>query len=240
MPEQFIVFQSFSDLGLAQELSKKLTSFEIEHRLEKVPAMLDSNILGVTYQPDISIKLHAVDFTKASNLLVEYYKPQVEMIGTDYYLYDFSNEELLEILAKPDEWNPLDFHLSLKILKSRGIAVSEQQITTLKEERVKELAKPEKTASGLITIGYIFIFFGFVALINILTKKEFNFFPGILLFGAFLGSHLSKDKKTLPDGRRLFCYNNHDRFHGGIIFYISVGLLVLTAVLWIVKQSINH
>jgi hypothetical protein len=237
MSEQFLPFQSFSDIELAKLLSEKLSDNKIEPQLEKAAHILDSNILGTSSSPDFTIKLRSEDFIRAHQSLEEYYKKQIDDIEPDYYLFDFSNDELKEIIAKPDEWNPLDYQLSQKILADRGVFIDSNKIQTLKAERKKELSKPEKPGSIFIIIGYFFCFTGLVAILTILTGGEKNYFPTSLLLSVFFGHHLINYKKTLPDGQLVYSYGESDRWHGRVIFYSSLFFLFFIIGAWLFITS---
>lgn len=237
MGEQFLSFQSFSDIELAKHLSEKLSENKIEHELEKATHILDKNIVGTSSSPDYSIKIRPVDFSRAHQALEDYYKSQIDNIEPDYYLFDFTTEELQEIIAKPDEWNPLDYQLSQKILSNRGFDIDTQKIQFLKEQRTKELAIPEKSGLSFIAAGYILCFSGLLAVIAIFIRGAINYLPSGLLLSVFFGHHLSIYKKILPDGQTVFGFNDSDRRHGRIIFYCSLLFLIFSAIGWMYTYS---
>jgi len=71
-------------------------------------------------------------------------KAEINEVEKDYYLLSFSDEELIDVIAKSDEWNKFDVELAQKILKEKGKEVTEQQITQIKQQRIEELSKPEE------------------------------------------------------------------------------------------------
>ena len=109
MNEPFIVFQSFYDISLAQEMAEKLKQNDIPLEIEDTSSPIDPVIIGSGLDAEIRIKLRQQDFNKAHSVLEEYYTDQLDTIGKDYYLYDFSDQELIEIIEKPDEWGVLDY-----------------------------------------------------------------------------------------------------------------------------------
>jgi len=68
----------------------------------------------------------------------------INEISKEHYLYDFTNEELFDILFKKDEWSELDFQLSIKILNERGEKVDKKLLKKLEEERLNSLKEPKK------------------------------------------------------------------------------------------------
>jgi hypothetical protein len=117
-------------------------------------------------------------------------------------LFSFSNEELKEIIEKKDEWNDLDYALSINLLKNRGVEITKEEILEAKNKRVEELRKPDISSSKWIDLGYVFAILG-----------------GFL--GFVIGYLLLTQKKTLPNGERIFAYSLDDRKHGKRILYVG-------------------
>lgn len=137
---------------------------------------------------------------KATLAYEEYFAKQLDNVPEDYYLLTFTNDELLEIVAKPDEWGAFDYQLAQKLLKERGVDITKEKTDRLKADRYKELAKPEGEPAKNI-VGYY--------IISIL------FFPVGLIIGWVWGY----SKKQLPDGYKVYTYNNSVRNHGRTIFF---------------------
>ena len=225
MSDQFIPFQSFSDSELANDFVEKLEQNEIDYEIENVRKILDSTIAGVSSDPDIIIKLRPEDFTKARHRLEDYYKSQIGNIDKDYYLFSFTNEELFEIISKPDEWNSFDFVFAQKLLAERGQKVDASFLEILKSNRKKELSKLEQPGFFLYFIAYLFILAGLLSFIS----STFNYYDLnylTTLFGFFIGRHIYRSKKTLPDGQTLFSYSQKDKNHGKILMYLGLVIFI--------------
>src|SRR5690349_14581653 len=108
MPEEFLPFHSFSDQESATAFAEELEKSGIPVETSAVRSMLDANWIGTSANPVITLKIASVDFEKANLVLDTYYKELAATIDSDYYLFSFSNQELFEIAAKPDEWGHLD------------------------------------------------------------------------------------------------------------------------------------
>ena len=128
---------------------------------------------------------------------------QIDSVDKDYYLFNFTDLELMEVITKRDEWGHLDFILAQKILKERGKEIKPEVVELLKKQRLEELAKPEENQKAWIYAGYITAVLG-----------------GFL--GIFIGWHLSTYKKTLPNGDRVYGHSQSDRKHGNRILIIGV------------------
>ncbi len=217
MPEQFETFLSFNDEEMAVAVAEKLQNSSIEFVVEKSKPLLDTSFVDTTINQNIHIKLRRSDFQKGHKALEDYYQTQLDNLDQDYYLLSFSTDELKELVAKPDEWGHFDFQLAQKLLKERGHEINADSINKLKEDRIKELAEPEKASKLLLFFGYCFIPFG-------------------VIVGYFIGRHLFYSKKTLPNGQVVFSYRESDRKHGDRIMIISGILLILSLAFLIVTK----
>lgn len=213
MPE-FITFKKFDDAALARALTHLLEENGIEYQAEEGAFSFDPTFgTSKELSTEYSVKISPDDFTRATELLKASEADDIANLDKDYYLYSFTNVELEEILLKADEWSTFDYELARKLLAERGADVSDEAIANFNEQREIELKKPEAPQTTWIIVGYIFALAG-----------------GIL--GIFIGWHLSSYKKTLPNGERVYEYNEPDRKQGRIIFYISI---VTTTIAFIFK-----
>lgn len=209
MESELLTFKQFNDPALAEELIGLLAENNIKYLVEEQQADFNpltaiNNELAKSY----SVKIDAGNFTKVTLLLKEREDQYINNVEADHYLFDFTDEELTEILEKEDEWSSFDYELAKKILNQRGIIVDTPKLATLNQKRIEELRAPEPSQLTWIIIGYICALLG-----------------GVL--GFFIGWHLSSHKKTLPNGESVYAHNPDDRKHGKIIFYLSfIGLAI--------------
>lgn len=216
MQEDYAVFRSFTDADLAQEIAKKLAEQNVSFQLENTSSPIDPLIIGSGLDADVRLKVRVQDFEKAQRILEDYYHRQLDTIDDDYYLFAFADDELIDVVSKPDEWGELDYLLAQKILSGRGIPIESQTLVSLKQERLQTIAKPEAVERSWIFLGY------FIAVV---------FSP----VGIFFGSTLLTLKKTLPNGQRVYSYSEGTRKHGRVILAIAS---VLTS-LWIVLRIMS-
>ncbi len=88
----------------------------------------------------------------------------------------FSDDELIEVISKSDEWNKFDISLAKKLLKEKGKEITPEEIEEIEEikrQRILELSKPEKDQKIYIIsrifsciFGRIFGVFYWVAFVN--------------------------------------------------------------------------
>lgn len=215
MNKSFVEFQRFSSKTELQKVIKILAENNIEYIIEDVSVnlepVLSSNKLGLEFL----LKIEQVNFEKANKILDEFYSFEIYEIENDYYLFSFSDDELLEVIIKSDEWNKFDVKLAQKILRLKGKGLSNLEIGKIRAQRIIELSKPEKKQSIWIFVGYISSILG-----------------GFL--GIFIGWHLLTFKKTLPNGNRIYNYSNEDRKHGNQILILGI----LSIIIWILINII--
>ena len=81
--------------------------------------------------------------------------------------------------------------------------MTKEDILEAKNKRIEELRQPDRSSSKWIDLGYVFAILG-----------------GFL--GFIIGYLLLTQKKTLPNGERVFAYSLEDRKHGKRILYVGV------------------
>lgn len=206
MNENYSVFRKYPTLEQVKDLESLLNKNDIATEIADNIPPVDSSFSGSTLQNQYEIKIPLTDFEKAEKILDENAENLIDEVDKDHYLFSFTDDELYEILLKADEWNEFDYKLAQKILIQRGKSVDTELLKALKKQRIELLAKPEENQKSRIMAGYIFAILG-----------------GFL--GILIGYSLWTSKKSLPNGQKVYSYNEKDRAHGKNIFYI--GLIVL-------------
>jgi hypothetical protein len=213
----FTTFKTFHDKETAEDFSDVLKEKGIEFYIEEDEPGFDPSYANNPMDTDYHIMIRESDFEKANQAYEDYFEKQLDHIPSDYYLYSFTDKELKEIVAKPDEWGSLDYLLAQKILAQRGLPVSEEEKQTLRTERSKVLQQPEKEKDLSIILYYIISLF----------------FP----VGIVIGWVWTNSKKTLPDGTKVYRYNANLQRHGRIIFIFSLLLLVLAVLFSLARRQ---
>ena len=101
------------------------------------------------------VKLAGADFEWVRRLQEEGSRDALTTLDPDHYLFKFSDAELFELLAKPEEWSPLDVTLAGQLLRQRGRDVSADTIRLLREHRTIEQKRPEESQKPMIMWGYV-------------------------------------------------------------------------------------
>ena len=206
MNEEFITFEKFNDQNSAKELGDLFAEQNIEFVLVDNSLSFDPTFANNGFGKEYCIKLKKSDFEKANKVLADKSENEINEIDEDYYLLSFTDDELIEVITKSDEWNKFDISLAKKLLKDKGKEITPEKIEEIKGQRIIELSQPEEGQKGYIILGYITAFLG-----------------GLL--GIFIGWHLLTYKKTLPNGNRIYAYSDNDRKQGNRI--LTIGYIFL-------------
>ena len=202
---EFVIFQKYSDQASALELEALLKEEHIEYRLEENSSYFSPTFVNSNLEKEFAVKLKKEDFERAEQLVEKTILEQINSIQSDYYLFEYTDDELIEIVKNKYEWNKFDFLLAQKILKERGKQVSAEELNAFKDEHISTLAEPAKSSTLWIIIGYGFSLLGG-------------------LFGIAIGWHLFNYKKTLPTGDVVYVHSESDKKHGFFIFIIGIAV----------------
>ncbi len=212
---QYALFKSYHNEEEAKRMAERLDEAGIEYKvLDTAPSVDLTFTGGAEAMNETQIAVFVGHFKKALEVMEQESIDMIDQVDDSHYLYQFSNEELHEVLTKYDEWSAFDYKLSQKILRERGEAISDEQIEELKQKRLEVLAEPKGGQKGWILVGYLFAILGG-------------------LFGVAIGYSLMSAKNTLPDGNKVHVYTEEIRNHGRKIFYVGLVLFVVELLLGI-------
>lgn len=131
--------------------------------------------------------------------------------ATEAFLADFSDEELLEVVAKSDEWNEETVRTAERMLRKRGIEITDVEKVEMEYRRIIEIRKPQTGDPVWMAIAFLSILAG-----------------GI--FGILIGMGYRYLKDRDPNGRRFYIYDDHTRWWGGLFMIAGI----VSFVLWFV------
>ena len=220
--EEYIPFRRFDFRQDVQQFVEILEKNEIDYKLEECPKDANLYFFNRPQEKEFLLKLRHEDFKKADEFVVKHTEVTDVELDTNHYLYSFTDEELIEILDNPYEWNEIDRSFAPKLLENRGFDLSKLDIEGRKEKYVEELLKGKghkEAPKWMIIVGYITAFFG-----------------GFL--GIAIGWGLVKMKTTLPNGKQVYTYNEKSQKHGVNIFILSVVMFVICIIYQIVVHLI--
>lgn len=204
-------FQTYPSPEAAQPLLAALDrediAYRTEHTTTQTTGALDASFGTNQNLRKFVVQLSLADFERAQALLDAEYRAALDQLAPDHYLFSFTDEELFDLLAQPDEWSALDVALAGQLLRQRGRDVSPDTLRLLRQRRVAELARPAADHSARIVAGYLTALLG-----------------GVL--GIVLGADLYFSRRQLPSGQYAPTYSAADRVHG-------LRILVLGAVMFL-------
>ncbi|SDI28966.1 hypothetical protein SAMN05421846_10626 [Chryseobacterium taeanense] len=202
MSNELSVHRKFIYKDDALELARILEENYFVYELTDNSSKLDASFGGDINTKQYELKIRKDDFIEVEKIEEDLVKNDLENVEKSYHLFDYSDEELIEIVTKKDEWNKFDYLLAQKILKERGKEINPELLYVINKQRIESLSVQEESPVWLIIIGYVSAFFA-----------------GFL--GIFIGGYLMYYKKALPNGDRIYGFNRNDRSHGQNILIIS-------------------
>jgi hypothetical protein len=218
MTGQLIKYRSFNDKALAIELYQKLSADGIPVAWEDTEGFFDASFANNEFLNIYYIKIRQEDFKKADEILMRSVSESKNEPVGDYYLLSFSNEELIDVLKKPDEWNEFDRYWAKKILEKKGIDIKQEDLEQARVQRLAELKQPW-------TLDKLWIICAIA-----LWVAAFWF---IHVYGAvaviFIGGYIALSKKTMPDGQRVKAFSAGDRLIGKIV--LAAGFILALFIL---------
>lgn len=212
-----ITFRTAPTKREAEEMVELLAKNGIKSVITKDSGDLDAAIQGESLSNKFEIHIRETQHEAAEAILIVEAKKDLEKITSDYYLHNFSDEELLKVLVEHNEWSEFDVLCSEKILSNRDVIVDLEEIEKQRTLRDASFETPENGQVGWIVFGYIASFLG-----------------GFI--GILLGYSLWKSKKRLPNGRKVPAYNQGIRRHGKNIFYIGIVIFLIFAVIRLIQM----
>lgn len=214
---EIVTYRKYKTEEEAISLIELLKAYDIEHYVENISPAVDITFTGgMGLEDKIAIKLKSIDFVRVDTLLSKIATDNIDLVDKDHYLFDFSDNELFEIIENYNEWGNTDFILAQKILRDRGKGISDEKVQELKNKKNAELRQPEKGHKGWLIFGFITAILG-----------------GLL--GIFIGYHHFKFKKSIPTGEKVYAYDTETRRIGLKIFYVGMIVLPIWIVIWVLN-----
>lgn len=221
MPDKPIVFKTLSNIDEAEKIGEQFNLHQIAYEIESPPQLLDRNFIGEQPMPEHYIKIRPSDFTRANEIVDDLYKNIAATVGKDYYLFDFSDEQILDVANHKTEWGDLNYYVALEILAKRGITY-DKQLTNVLEEEAAAIA-PHSAKPIYLVLVYIMLAASFIVP-----------YPYLSIGGLIAGLFLYGANKTLRNGTRIPYYDTNGRKNG--IFMITIAAL---SILWFLYRLIS-
>jgi hypothetical protein len=216
----YSTFKRFVNKGEAEDLVLFLQEKGIVCRLKDNTTHFDVSFSNNPMMNDFHVEVASQDFLRADELLQAEMEKSIHEIESDYYLFSFSDAELLEIIQKRDEWSSFDFVLSKHILKQRGAAPDPTVIQENFDSRIEELRVEVKAPQWMLILGYVAAF----SVLLLVFLPEFA-----IPFALLMGVTMRFRYKTLPTGEKVSFYDAASRKHGLIIILLAIAFSIIAA-----------
>ena len=207
----FEEYKTFTNHTEVKEFTELMDQNHIEYKVHKITPVLDPAFAGNTQNDNIVIKIKPSDVEQVEQILLNEVDVNVEDLAPDYYLLLFTDDELMDVVVKKDEWNDFDYVLAQKLLKERGKEITPEVLEMIRRQRISELSKQNPYPGHWIIAGYVFSILGG-------------------LIGVFIGLMLIWDTKKLPGGAKIYAYDSKARRHGKMILAVGLIMLILTII----------
>lgn len=240
---EWMVLETFPTKEEAKALADLLSENAIESDLV-IDANMGGDPLGLDFQnrgaDSCIVRVRAGKISEARRLLEVAIQStaasNAEALGQEMFK-DFSDEELLEVLQKPDEWNLENVAVAQKILASHGKSYTKEDLDRFFTERVEDLRKPQTVKWGSFAGAFAMASCAILLdVLNFFHLESTNFLYALLIAGllAFLGFLASLNwtyrKKRLPNGEKVFLFSNAARHVGFVSLVLSALGLGLTVI----------
>jgi hypothetical protein len=206
---RYATYEKFFNPDQAEPILDILKDNEIPYEFAAVnKPVVDPLLSGGVPAYEYEVKIPANQFETANRLLREKIQINLNEIDPDYYLFTFDDNELIGILKEPDEWGRLDYVIARKILETRGIRFSAEELDAFWNTKMEKLAQPEKAGSLGKWGGY-------------------SLSVGVCFIGIVTGLIYWQSTKTLPNGSRYYIYDEETRKLGKNMVFISVVMIAI-------------
>jgi hypothetical protein len=217
----FETYRQVYQLDQLDHIVALLKRHNIPYDIEKTENIIDKAIVGNSAHPPILLKLPPDRFEVLTNLMIADILEQGE-VPDGYYLKDFSDEELEEILLDRDSWSPEDYALSQLILAKRGRPVDQEKLKGQQAIRAAERQKGKPGTKWLMAVYAILVVVG-----------ALTFVPVLYIAGTGMGYYYWKGYKLDDTGQKYPIFDPSTQRFGGYLFKIGLALSIISVIVWI-------
>ncbi len=223
----FAVFRKLNKKEDLEDILEILKENDISYRARENKAMLDSVIIGQALNENFWIEIFDYEFKRANQILEAAASSNYSQEDiSQHYLNELDDDELMEVLTKPDEWNQDATVMAKLILENRGKSVNERQIKQTIDDRLVEMKQP-KSASLFARLGFIVL-----ALVCGYFSHRILVMAGVgSMVCVLTGFYYATFKETAPDGERYLAFDSSTRQYGWILIGIAILAFLLALLL---------
>jgi hypothetical protein len=197
--KEWIELAAYFDKDSAIQTIAALRTNNIECIIDDPSNHLNS-ALGQQTSAPVTIRVAPEDLPKAQELISIY--PETDN-GSSLDLESYDDDELREIVLRPEEWHRDIVFNAQSLLKKRGITISKEEADI--ETRKKTEALEQGTAANMLTKYFFWLF----ALLG-------------GLIGIIGGYFYWRGRIRGFDGKRYYMYNERTRTEGCYMFFTGI------------------
>lgn len=211
------------------KILKDYRIFDTKEELKDLEELLKENNLKYFIQEsnDIADKKYLLqissdDFPIVDKLCETLVNIDLKTLPEDYYLFEYKDEELIEILLNRSEWSEFDYVIAKKILSERNVNLDEYPVYSNLRNNIKfdsgdvEFIEESFTKENLVMSYFLALLFGPYCLVRyfvIITARE-----------------------RLEDGSLAFKYDRNLRNNAMAICFIGL----ISTLAWLVIFKYNY
>lgn len=240
MERELLVYRTFASKDDAEHVLLVLEKAGINGVIANNTTIMDAAIVGKGYDDNYILRIEGIDFERATAILEESAKMNFEDIDPAHPLFSLDKDELMDVVAKPDEWGPENYNIAMLILSQRGVNMTDNIVEDMQDARIEQLSERKTLTPTIFILGYSF------AAINILTIIAFehpvielhqwvSFMPAAV--GVVLGRLIIQSKTTLPNGQRIYTYNSAVLKNAVIMQWLSLIVVVVNVIMQMVWMT---
>ena len=141
--KQLVEYQKFADLAEASDLIDLLNENNIEFEIDDkgqrysvVPNPMDNFLTIKVYEEDME-KIRALSLKESI---------AKEPDTVSHYLYTFSNDDIIDVIANPTEWSADEVHIANEIAVQRKLEITASMLRTAKKRNIENIVREEQEA----------------------------------------------------------------------------------------------
>jgi len=212
---KYILYRSFLNLNEAKELTDLLDARNIPCALNIPRESIDAAIIGQGIVTKATLKVHPA-YVKQVDTIIEEAIEKIPLEELEKHpLQSYANDDLYNILLKPDESTVENVTLAQLILSNRGQDVTVEEVEELRSKRINEIRKGKKGSQWVIVVVFVTMILGFLVR------------PLLSALGIFVGAYYINAKKYDINGDAYLEYDKPTRFVGKVLLGCSIALLAI-------------
>lgn len=200
---EFKTFMSLTDTSQVDEILSIFEKYKLDFKTQDTSKDFDPSMAYNKANDSFLIMLKQQDFEKASQLLEENLKFNIDDISPEHPFFTYNRNELEDVIINNEDFHPLDVRFAKYLMQKNVYELNEIKIKSAKNEKNKNEIQHEKSNFMTLFLGYFLCFFGGLA-------------------GLAIALYILFGKKTLKDGAKIYVYPITDRLHGLFMILLAI------------------